>query len=343
MLRAALQSVAAQSRMDLIHDVVVIENGGDRRSDEICRTFGDLPVRYLFRDEPVSAELNIVGAAEMSRCGLVAMLGDDDMWSRYHLEEAVRLLESNRDAVAYAGQAVRVKNGSRQVTDGYTKTFHAFAWNEEDDLADRLIWSAKEVLMESVIHTPLNLWAIVARRDQLLDAMSILREPEPGRDSDRFLWWRLSLKGPIVVGREVGLFYRDHASSQSVRMSKSRGQFYHQRSCAYIRQMVETAEAEGIEWRDEWCDMWNAMPENVRQIVWRGAKPSARQCLREMFGHRCPFPSDARWPRGAVWLRPFVPPIVAQFARRILLRKSRRMGISGGNEPRDDGEVARSG
>ena len=49
-LRTALQSVRNQVNRDVIGEVVVSENKGDRRTEQVVREFPDLPIRYLFRE-----------------------------------------------------------------------------------------------------------------------------------------------------------------------------------------------------------------------------------------------------------------------------------------------------
>jgi hypothetical protein len=55
----------------------------------------------------------------------VGLLADDDMWGRYHLEEALAALHDHTDAVAFFGVGVIVNDDSREVRHAYSMLPHA--------------------------------------------------------------------------------------------------------------------------------------------------------------------------------------------------------------------------
>jgi len=55
LLHTALESVDRQTEIARIGEVVVIENGEDRGSADVCKRFPNLPIRYLYRNPTVSA------------------------------------------------------------------------------------------------------------------------------------------------------------------------------------------------------------------------------------------------------------------------------------------------
>ena len=102
MLKNALESVALQSRKELISEVVISDSGVDGESRDVVAQFSrELPVRYIHQQGAISAQENGIRLAQEAETKYVALLADDDMWSRYHLEEAYRCFQERQSVHAF--------------------------------------------------------------------------------------------------------------------------------------------------------------------------------------------------------------------------------------------------
>ena len=102
MLRTALRSIAAQTALSAVGEVVVIENLSNRESGRVCQEFPQLPISYVFRDPPlppgsVAASRDALGRIHSER---MAILFDDDWWMEQHLESAIKSFDQRPDVVA---------------------------------------------------------------------------------------------------------------------------------------------------------------------------------------------------------------------------------------------------
>jgi glycosyltransferase involved in cell wall biosynthesis len=251
-LRNALDSVLNQSRLDLIAEVVVSENSDDPRSEFVCREFPQLPLKFIRQSPPVGVGHHFAFLPTLANTPLVALLGDDDMWGRYHLEEAARLLANEPAAVACINMAVNVPNSARGIAGTHSTLLQTKVAPWADRFADHWTWSAKDVLLASLFWTPLNMWSFVGRRTVMIEAMKVFTDPDQGTDSDRFMIWRIAKAGPVVIGREVGLFYRIHPDNACSRM-ESKAPDFHKRSWRRnLELMLDEAAEMGIDAKKEW-------------------------------------------------------------------------------------------
>jgi len=251
-LRSALESVLNQSRLDLIAEVVVSENSDDPRSEVVCREFPQLPLKFIRQSPPVGVGYHFALLPALAKTPLVALLGDDDMWGRYHLEEAARLLASEPAAVACINMSVVVPNSGRGIVGQHVTLPHCTVAPWADRFADRWIWSAKDVLLASLLWTPFNMWAVVGRRHIMADAMKVFTDPDQGTDSDRFMLWRIAKAGPVVIGREVGLYYRVHSNNACAQLESEAPDFHRRSWRRNVELMLDEAAEMGIDAKAEW-------------------------------------------------------------------------------------------
>src|SRR5688572_22058244 len=85
-LETALQSIARQTAIDKIEEVLVSENLLDRESEAVCKKFPNLPIRYILQDPPLTRFQNFDFLFNQARADLVALLCDDDWWAPGHLQ-----------------------------------------------------------------------------------------------------------------------------------------------------------------------------------------------------------------------------------------------------------------
>ena len=251
-LRCALDSVRNQSRLDLVAEIVVSENSDDPRSEVVCQDFQDLPIRFVRQTPAVDVGSHFALLPTLAETPLVALLGDDDMWGRYHLEESTRLLSIEPEAVACIGMAVIVSNSARQIKWPFLSILQSEVSPWSDRFSDHWTWNAKDVLLASLFWTPLNMWAIVGKRNAMIDAMKVFQDPNQGTDSDRFMIWRISKLGKIVIGREIGLYYRVHSDSGYARYQAEAPDVHRLSWRRNLERMLDEAAEIGIDAKAEW-------------------------------------------------------------------------------------------
>jgi len=318
MLRDTLESVRNQSRRDLIAEVIVSENSQDTRSEQVVGEFTDLPIRFIRQSPPLQVGDHLSLLPSLCQAQFVALVGDDDMWGRYHLEESARLLNSESDAVACVNVAVIVNDSSRSIDKPHSTLIQAASPPISERFADHLLFGPKDVLVSSLLWTPLNMWAIVAQREPLMEAFRVFLDPDQGTDCDRYMLWRLSTIGPIAIGREVGLFYRMHRDSGCAQMDAAAPDFHRQSWKRNVQRMLDESADLGIDARKEWL---NAV--GVQSLSWVNSISSpltcaSREVLVDRWGSNCGLADAPPQMSGAGhFLRQCLPPIVVRAARRL--------------------------
>lgn len=102
LLRDALDSVAAQNRIDLISKVIVSENGANRGSETICQEFARLPIDYVFQDPPLPIVDHFVSLRPRVETPWIAILHDDDWWLPDHIGLSIEALQKTEALVCFA-------------------------------------------------------------------------------------------------------------------------------------------------------------------------------------------------------------------------------------------------
>jgi glycosyltransferase involved in cell wall biosynthesis len=217
MLGQALESIALQSRKDLIHEVVISESAATDESRSVARSFSEkLPIRYLKQSGNLTAQANGIRLSLEAKTEYVALLADDDMWSRYHLEEAFRCFAENPTIHAYFGQAVAVANECCMPYEQFSGSFLQVPKSDERTLRDFEFWGCTETAVNCLANTPLNIWSAVVLAESHRRAInSSAGDPVFGQypSNDRLYLWRLGMFGSIGIGRQLSIFYRRHQDS----------------------------------------------------------------------------------------------------------------------------------
>ena len=129
-LPTALESVARQTALDRIGEVIVIENGEDRRSEAICQKFPNLPIKYIYRNPPVPLSRWMVATLSEASLPMVAMLHDDDWWLDFHLERSLRKLDQEHSLSAVYSSNF-VAESEKQWFQGLNGNFTAWFANDQ--------------------------------------------------------------------------------------------------------------------------------------------------------------------------------------------------------------------
>jgi len=263
-LRSALASLRNQSRRDRIREVIVSENSDDPGSRAVCAEFADLPIRFSFHParQPPRPYEHFVEAVAKASGEWVGLLADDDMWGRYHLEEALAALHDHPEAVAFFGIGVIVNDDSRLVRNGYSLLPHAALPRCAAGFDTAWVWQPRDTLFETLLHVPVPMWSVVTRRSTALASMEHFREPVIGMDADRYFLWSVGSRGPVVVGREATYFNRMHASNDVQRFVRDQPDANHAMAAEYTRRMLADAERLGIDPREAWREIAAALPHD---------------------------------------------------------------------------------
>jgi len=261
-LRSALASLRNQSRRDCIREVIVSENSDDPASRLVCEEFADLPIRLSYHParQPPRPYEHFVEAVAKASGEWVGLLADDDMWGRYHVEEAVMALLDHPEAIAFFGIGVIVSDDSREVRNGFSIHPHASLPRCADAFDTAWVWEPRDTLFETLLHVPVPMWSVVTRRSTALAAMEHFREPVVGVDADRYFLWGVGCRGRVIVGREATYFNRMHANNDVRRFIRDQPDANHAMAAEYTRRMLADAERLGIDPRAAWREIAAALP-----------------------------------------------------------------------------------
>jgi glycosyltransferase involved in cell wall biosynthesis len=236
MLRTALQSIANQTALEQIDQVVVSENGGSRDSEAVCREFPQLPITYIFRTAPTSAmEHGCLLIKDCLQSELTAFLHDDDWWCPTHLARAIAELEAHPDAGAYgAGHFVVSGESSMLNCSG-----NLFPWFGSSYAPMTKVWelSRTNVLMAELLGTMSHYSTLVARTEVLRKAAYIF-DLKNAFDNDRMLVFALSTFATFVFNPVPEGFIRNHGVQDCFAFDE---QVRNDHMCATTRWMVETS------------------------------------------------------------------------------------------------------
>jgi hypothetical protein len=283
--------VASQTRLDSVREVIVSENGNNKESKEVCSEFTRLPIRYINRVPELDVVCHFETIVAEASSPWVALLGDDDMWSRYHLEEASRAVALYSDIAAFVGACAVVRNESCRLWRGYGMTLESILWPGHT-LPTVGLWPAKQMHLESLVRTPLNMWGTVGRKAPLLHGLRGWRENSHLFDADRIFLCKLASQGKVAVGREIGLFYRAHPASEFA-LFWSKVKARDAVSAETTRLIVNSAEHLGINIREDWFAALQAMSYQQRHEYVASALPGAQQALVQLWGKEAFGPDES--------------------------------------------------
>lgn len=265
MLRAALESVRNQSRPDCIRDVIVSENSDDPGSRRACEEFPELPIRLSYHpaEIPPRPYAHFAVAVAKASGDWVALLADDDIWGRYHIEEACRALTERREAVAFFGNAAVIVDDTCDVRGAFSIRPHIAMAGSSQGCREFSVWETRDMLFETLLHVPLPMWSVVTRKATALAAMEHFHEPVVGMDADRYFIWRVGSQGPVVVGREITYLNRMHDSNDVLRFIREQPSENLAMAAEYTRRMLSDARRLGIDPLEAWRDIADRLPPSA--------------------------------------------------------------------------------
>jgi hypothetical protein len=193
--------------------------------------------------------------AQQVKTKYVATISDDDMWSRYHIEEAMRCFNQHPSIHSYFGQAIVVENETCHPLRRYSGSFLQIPSSVDSELVDFRIWDRRETAINCLANTPLNVWAVVALADAHKSAVKTsFGDPDFCQypSNDRLYIWRMSLQGDIAIGRNVSLFYREHLETVSTNNWRQDSQEFLASDLAVSKEIARQADEVEINTREEW-------------------------------------------------------------------------------------------
>jgi len=237
-LETALESVASQTVVEHIEEVLVSENLRDRESEQVCKRFKALPIRYIFRNPPVSKVQHFNCLYKEARADLVGILCDDDWWGPRHLENAVRGLKKNPDAVASASATLHVPEDNPWT--GYVSRSPVL-WILANRPSTCTTWcfSSEQMMAAAWIQTPFHISTLVIRRHPLQQVVSALSDLHSYQD-DRMLQVQLGILGPILYEPLVDTCVRAHAEALTWQFSKGEREREFRKCTATVGDLCKT-------------------------------------------------------------------------------------------------------
>jgi glycosyltransferase involved in cell wall biosynthesis len=212
-LRRALTSVAHQDAIPAVAEVVVIENSTNHASREVCKEFGDLPIKWLHNEPPLpmSAWANRVFRSAQPDSEFFALLCDDDWWYPSHLGQSRRALLRSPDRVAAWSRVVEY---NERLMTGFPRG-HAL-WLVTDHRMEELevTVSLKEMLVANLLTTATHVSGFVGRQSAIQAVLPGVCNGNPF-DIDRHLAVLLATNGLSVFLTAPTVGVRQHHQQES--------------------------------------------------------------------------------------------------------------------------------
>ena len=236
-LNTALQSVARQSAVDQIEEVLVSENLLNRESEKVCKGFRGLPIRYILRDPPLTKCQHFKCLYNEARADLIALLCDDDWWGPGHLQGAIEALSRNSDAVAWASNGLQMLEDTPW-TGSVSRSPVLWIAAGLPTVCETWRLASHQVLAAAWIQTPFHASALIIRRSALRQVVSDFDDLHPYQD-DRTLQVKLSTLGMILYEPSYDTYIRAHPAALTWRFSKAEREEESRKCTAFIWDLCE--------------------------------------------------------------------------------------------------------
>lgn len=268
-----MTSIAAQTAAHRIGEVVVMENGGSRATEEICKEFPQLPVRYVFRDPPIT-DFNLKTQLGEPRFRYAAMLCDDDWWTDFHLDRGLACLEQHPGASAFYcnGYTISADNGP---INGLINCFVPWFANDGAAPGDLRTIEFKDVLVASLFATGFHLSSLVCVSAAIPPCLPAFDDANP-YDVDRTLSVELSRQGGILFHDTPGVFIRVHPGQDgNATVASGKAAYWFPKN---TRRLLALAKDSGIDVRRELAERIARLGLTLEQIMPR-THPGATDLL----------------------------------------------------------------
>jgi hypothetical protein len=221
MLRTALRSIAAQTAVSAVGEVVVIENLGNRESGRVCQEFPQLPISYVFRDPPlppgsIAASRDALGRIHSER---MAILFDDDWWMEQHLETAIKSFDQWPHVIASFAVCLWT-SGEAGYLDGTYGSFLPWFGAAQPLSEDRWTLTVADLLVISHLNSTFHLSSMVVNTDVFRSCIESTFNGNP-YDTDRIIPAELGRHGRVVYNSRPQVYVRTHRGREALRLTAS--------------------------------------------------------------------------------------------------------------------------
>jgi hypothetical protein len=221
MLRTALDSVAHQTAVSAVSQVIVIENKQERASGDICKLYSLLPIQYVFRDPPLPVDYEwFKDTFCRVQTEYVAILFDDDWWMPEHLQNAIQALSAEVGMVASYSSYVNIAGENSYIANA-GNSFLAWFAASSALVNDRWVMSLEDLLVANLIATTGSFMTLVVKTDVWQKCFSCISHGNT-YDVDRLLAVELGRYGKIAFTRRPTAYVRTH-SGQGTHLFESGG------------------------------------------------------------------------------------------------------------------------
>ncbi|MDB5336972.1 MAG: glycosyltransferase family 2 protein [Planctomycetaceae bacterium] len=269
MLRTALHSVASQSALSGVDEVLVIENLGNRESENVCKEFPQLPIKYVFRNPPIPPGID-AARDTMSRIrgGRLALLFDDDWWMDHHLERALQSFADHPSAVASYASGLWSTGEKGYITEVYGSFLPWFGCSRP--MRDhRWELSLTDLLVICQINTTFHLSSLVVDTQVFNASLECIANGNP-YDTDRRMAVEFGRHGAVICDSRPSVFFRTHEKREAVRLhAANEGARWWNES---TERLISLAVAEGVDL-------------SIEFVARLARKAIPMETLRPYFGH----------------------------------------------------------
>ena len=224
LLKNALASVLQQTDRARIRDIIVVENGANRRSEVVCATFSELPITYVFRDPPLApgtAE-NIAAMLEMLKSvktQYIAILFDDDWWAPEHLARSLTGLREIPGSVGSFSACIITTGEAGYISEVFGSFVPWFAASAQQ-YAGRFVLSLADLIVASQINSSFHYSSLVVDRAVLVASIASASDGNP-YDTDRLLSVEMGRHGKVLCDPFPAVFVRVHEGQENSRLQRS--------------------------------------------------------------------------------------------------------------------------
>jgi glycosyltransferase involved in cell wall biosynthesis/SAM-dependent methyltransferase len=220
-LKKALESIAEQTIVNNVCEVIVSENGGDKASEAVCGEFSDLPIKYFYQEKQLSPAQHIKKVFNICSGNFIAFLSDDDWWAPGHLETAILSLNRHKSAAAVFSRAVYVVDEEIK----YDRTIPAPAFSvvpASSFVKNEYVYKHHEIVSCCWLFTPFHISTIAGRRDVLASSVNKLYDEVDFYNSDRELFPLIAEEGDILFNDTPDTYIRWYDGNSTKKVKKEK-------------------------------------------------------------------------------------------------------------------------
>ncbi len=291
-LEVTLRAVSGQVCRDLIDEVVVSENLGDRRSEETCRMFPELPIRYVLRDPQLSWNAHAQVAMREARSEFVAFCCDDDVWAPGHLATGVEALDRHPRAQSFFSQVASAESDLSQKASTWIAPLLWMAAGYPPRMSEYLL-DRTAMLAVNWMYCPFRWSTLIGRTHAVGTAAEALTKDEVAPYwADCDFEHALAREGDVIFAPAIDMLYRQgprYWETHGLDQRKMEHLFWTSRS-----DVLAEATSIGVDLPEFWRNALAGMPDEIAQQVgwWFRGRFSLKEL--EEYGFAAALPPDPR-------------------------------------------------